>query len=78
MLHLVGILFPHIYKHLFLLLRYTMQVTVVALNLVTESHFYCSYCLFDDAACSSCYIRRMLGLLANNELERIWKEAILV
>jgi len=34
--------------------------------------------LFNDAAYSSGYIRRMVGLLANNELERIWKEAILV
>jgi len=48
---------------------YTMQVTVVALNLFIESYFYCSYCLFNDAACSSGYIRRMVGLLANNELE---------
>jgi len=55
-----------------------MQVTVVALNLLIESYFTCSYCLFNDAACSSGYIRRLVGLLANNELERIWKEAILV
>jgi hypothetical protein len=55
-----------------------MQVTVVALNLLFESYFYCRRCLVNDVACSSGYIRRMVGILANNELERIWKEAILV
>jgi hypothetical protein len=62
----------------FCIVTYTFLVTVVAMNLLFERHVYCSYCLFNDAAYSSCCIRRMVELFANNELEIIWNEAVFV